>query len=479
MTRCGIGILMKKLTRNNKKCVGYIALVFFWIGMLVPAQVRGITIQEEEELSREFMKVVFQQYEVLKDPVIDDYVNEIGNKILSKLPPQPFKYHFYVVKEDVYNAFATPAGHIFVNSGLFAAMENEEELAGILSHEISHVSARHISQKIERSKKAQVATLAGIVAGALLGVGGAGTAANAVTMGSMAAGQSIMLAYSREDEIQADQMGLEILKKAGYSGSGLLTMLEKIRAKDWFGSNIPTYLKTHPASEDRITYIDSWLVRNHNVKSAGDEYKFKRAQAFLVANYGDKETALRLFEQDVQKQPEDAMAHYGYGLVLARSGNREAAAVHIKSALEKNAFDPYILKDLGKIYFFDGHYEKALNIFENSLGIGQNDPESLLFKGRSQLELGRLEAATVSLEDLVRKDPKYTQAYYFLGEVYGKQGRMSEAHYYLGIYYHRKGQVRNAIFHLNRALNGINDSEKRRNIEDRLKVLRKIPQDQQ
>ena len=111
-------------------------------------------------------------------------MNKIGNRILSVLPQQPFNYHFYVIKEDVYNAFATPAGHIFVYTGLLDAMDEEEELAGILGHEIAHVYCRHISQKIERSKKIGIATLAGIAAGILLGVGGAGEAANAVTMGS-------------------------------------------------------------------------------------------------------------------------------------------------------------------------------------------------------------------------------------------------------------------------------------------------------
>ena len=184
------------------------------------------------------------------------YVNNIGKRILSALPQQPFKYRFYVIDEDVYNAFATPAGHIFVYTGLLDAMEEEEELAGILGHEIAHVYCRHISQKIERSKKIGVATLAGIAAGILLGVGGAGEAASAVTMGSMAAGQTAELSYSRENEMQADQFGLKFITEAGYSASGLLKILKKIRSKTWFGSDqIPKYLMTHPAVEDRIAFI--------------------------------------------------------------------------------------------------------------------------------------------------------------------------------------------------------------------------------
>ncbi|MGD9277375.1 MAG: M48 family metalloprotease, partial [Desulfobacterales bacterium] len=158
-------------------------------------------------MSREVMKVIMKHYELINDPLIANYINQMGQKIVSALPPQPFNYHFYVIKNDEYNAFATPAGHVFINSGLLEAMENEEELAGILSHEIAHVVCRHISQKIERAQKIGIATLAGVAAGILLGVGGSMAAANALTIGSTAAGQSLELSYSREDEFQADQIG--------------------------------------------------------------------------------------------------------------------------------------------------------------------------------------------------------------------------------------------------------------------------------
>ena len=118
---------------------------------MLPEEGFPITVAQEEELAKEFINVVLQNYKFVKDPLILGYVNKIGQKILSVIPNQPFPYHFYVVQEDVYNAFAGPAGHIFINSGLFEAMESENELAGILAHEIAHVVSRHISQKIEKN----------------------------------------------------------------------------------------------------------------------------------------------------------------------------------------------------------------------------------------------------------------------------------------------------------------------------------------
>ncbi|MEJ2658446.1 MAG: M48 family metallopeptidase, partial [Desulfobacterales bacterium] len=209
-----------------KKYILRCTVFFFICGIIFPRITFGITIKQEEDLSREFMKLIMAHYEIIKDPLIVNYVNDVGQKLVLTLPPQPFAYHFYVIKEDSYNAFATPAGHIFIYSGLLEAMDSEEELACILAHEISHVVCRHISQKIERSEKVNIATLAGVVAGVLLGTGGAAAAANAVTLGSVAAGQAYALAYSREDERQADQIGLKILRKAGYNGIGLVTTLK-------------------------------------------------------------------------------------------------------------------------------------------------------------------------------------------------------------------------------------------------------------
>ena len=168
---------------SNKKFIVIGIMVFVTLVSLISPAVFSITIKEEEEMSRQILAMIYKHFEVVEDPVIVPYVNEVGNRILASLPQQPFKYQFHVIKADIYNAFATPGGHIFVYTGLLNAMDTEEELAGIMGHEIAHVYCRHISQKIERSKKISMATLAGVAAGVLMGIGGAGEAAGAVTMG--------------------------------------------------------------------------------------------------------------------------------------------------------------------------------------------------------------------------------------------------------------------------------------------------------
>ncbi len=425
----------------------------------IPQVAECISVKEEEELSKEFMKVVFKKFKLIKAPVILNYVNEVGQKIVSVYPSQPFKYRFYAIKEDSYNAFASPAGHIFINSGLIEAMESEEELAGVISHEIAHVHLRHISQKIELSKKIGIATLAGMVAGVLLGSG-------EVALGTAAAGQTAALAYSRDDEAEADQVGLEYLNRAGYSSKGLLLVLKKMRDKQWISSNqIPTYLQTHPASESRMANIDRWLTMHENVDTDIDPYPFKRTHTSLVANYGDEKTPLKQFKTEVENHPEDPLAHYGYGLILARTGNYTDAIDQLRTALEKNAFEQYFIRDLGRVYFLDGRYPEALNILQSYKSVAPNHPTRLFYLGRTQMKMGLLKDAADAFEKLISLYPDHAQAYYFLGETYGKLERLNYAHYYLGIYYKMILDYKNAAFHLEKALKTMDDPEKRVKIE--------------
>ncbi|MEZ4526187.1 MAG: M48 family metalloprotease [Desulfobacterales bacterium] len=463
---------MKSLQKTTAVCLTMLVLgnLFF------PPPGAAITIREEEKLGYEFMKTVRAHFRFIEDPMIAAYVEKIGKKILSVMPDQPFPYNFYVIRQDVYNAFAGPAGNVFVNSGLMTAMDTEDELAAILAHEIIHVSARHISQKIERTSKITLASLAGIVAGIFLGIGGAGEAAQAVTMSSMAAGQTASLSYSRQDEMQADQIGIQYLTAAGYSGEGMLTILKKIRDTDWYGTEqAPSYIMTHPAVGDRIAYLGSWMEshRKELKKPGADNQEFRQVRTRLTAAYGDKDEALRKMKAELAKYPDDPFVCHGYGIALARNDNPKEGAVHVRRALQKRPFDAVMLKDLGEISFMDGQYENAMQALSGSIGIDPEDYECLFLLGRSAIELGQYREAISFLEKTLEKKPEDSQTIYYLGEAWGKQGNMAEAHYYLGKYYRNKRDFRNAIFHFRQVLKLSDDSARKADVEKMLSFLRK------
>lgn len=443
---------------------------------------RAMSIREEQQLADEFIRIVKRHFEIVDDPMIVDTVERIGRKILSQLPPQPFAYRFHVIKEDVYNAFAMPAGYIFINSGLLLAMDTEDELAGILAHEIGHVVARHISQRIARSRKIDLATMAGVVAGIFLGAAGGGAgAAQALAIGSAAAGQTLTLAYSREDESEADQLGLQYLTRAGYCPSGLLDVLKKIRSRQWFGSQqVPTYMMTHPAVEERIAHIDTWMaIQGATLPSQqsidGATTRFRLMQYRLRALYSDPRAAADFFQTALERSPEDPHLMHARALLMARTGSRTEAIALLQRALSRDAMNPLILADLGRLYFLEGRLEDANGVLRGAASLPDANPESWFYLGRTQTALGDYPGAVASFENLLKRQPDYAPAYYFLGEAYGKWERHPESHFYLGLHHFNRGEDRTAHFHLTRARRDLKDDEKRDTIERKLEIIGKLP----
>ncbi len=456
--------------------IGWLCILLAFVVLTRAIPAAAVTMAEEEKLSKEFMREVTQKLTLIEDPALLNYLSSMGKQITQVLPPNPYQFRFYLVKDSVYNAFAGPGGVIFINSGLWAAMDNPNELAGILAHEITHVISRHISDRIDRSKQIGLTTLAGLLAAVAVGAAGEGEAASAMIVGSMAAGQSMALAYSREDEMQADQLGLKILTKAGFHPSGLVSVMKKIRQQQWVDTDqVPTYLRTHPASEERIVYISAWLERQADLPtplSPEALTDFNWMHVRLQALYGDKSRMRTFFADAVRKRPADPLAHYGYGLVLTRFDQFEEAAASLKKALARRVFDPQLRIDLGKVYFLGGLFSKALNILTEATTTDPANPEGLYYLGRTYLSLDKPAEAIVPFEDLLKSNPHYRDSMYFAGQAYGQQGHMEEAYYYLGRYNYDLGKTSSALVQLKKALSLTKKSERRSEIEALLKELR-------
>ena len=187
--------------------------------------------------------------------------------------------------------------------------------------------------------------------------------------------------------------------------------------------------------------------------------------------YSDDKTALGNFKQMSTKHPANSLLHYGYGLALARNNRKEAIRLFQK-ALEAGGVDPYVMKDLGRLYFLEGDYSQALNMLSEAHQLDADNPDVNFHMGLVYMDLGEMEKAIKYFERTVLKYPEYDQAVYSLGQAYGKLGQLGNAHYYLGIFYHQKGQLKNAVFHLNRARMKIDDPGKIRKIEKMLEPAR-------
>ncbi len=394
---------------------------------------------------------------VLHVPVIDDYVNRVGQRLLATLPPQPFDFHFHVIKEETYNAFAGPGGYIFIYSGLLADMDSESELAGILGHEIGHVVCRHIAKRIELGKKLGAVTIAGILAGILLGVAGAPTTGGAMVIGSGAAGQSAALAYSRADEQQADRMGFKEVTAAGYDPEGMVDVLKMIRSREWFGpSQVPTYLETHPAIEDRINWLSEWIQQDreagHKAPVVRNEDDFNLIRTRVYALTKDVDAAKSYFQNALSAGGPQPMAHYGMGLVLCRMGYYREAVAQFRLALAAHPKDSRLLGDLGRALYMSGDVAHALGVLRQAVADGPDDPLAHFYYGRALAMNNDLAPALGQLQRSVDLYPDNPDAHYQLAEVLGTLGQMAAAHYQLAYRFYLDLKPRVARFHLEQAL---------------------------
>ncbi|HUT52885.1 MAG TPA: M48 family metallopeptidase [bacterium] len=215
-----------------------------------------ISIEQErtlgDQLNTEVDAELAAQGMTLNNAEVNNYLNRLGQKLVGNAPEVDFEYTFTGVKTDEVNAFAIPGGHVFVNTGLIAEAENEAELAGVMAHEIGHVVARHGS---ERLSTIQAASLVGNII-----VGGqqqsnqmlANLAVQIVTSGGM-------LAYSRHDESEADQIGAKILYDAGYDPWAMVTFFKKLHDKTGDMTKFDVFLSTHPDPADRRNATRSYI----------------------------------------------------------------------------------------------------------------------------------------------------------------------------------------------------------------------------
>jgi len=204
-----------------------------------------ISIEEEWQLGQQLSQDVARQVRFNNDPAVNDYVRSLGQRIVAQTP-DPFNrlpWEFHVVDDPSMNAFAIPGGHVYVNTGLIAAAENASQLAGVMAHEISHVTARHTTEQISRQYGLSV--LAGLVLGKDPGALSQ-IAAQIIAGGALAR-------FGREAEREADELGILAMYRAGYDPRGMAAMFRVLLAQQRSQpSRVEQFFSTHPTTEERI-----------------------------------------------------------------------------------------------------------------------------------------------------------------------------------------------------------------------------------
>lgn len=291
---------------------------------------------QERPLGDAFMREIRRTRPLVQDPLINDYLQSMGNRLVAASPASRRTFHFFIMRNPSINAVAGPAGHIGVNSGLILATHSESELAAVLAHEIAHISQNHLSRRIQEAKKLNLMSVGGALAAALLGgITGSDVASGAlVTM--MGASAHHILEFSRSHEREADRIGMKILYTANFDPQGMPKFFAQMQKLSFNSTTqVPEFLRTHPNTDyriaDSLNRADVYPARE--VPSSLNYYLMRERLRVNTSIAGHQIVNYYVNLLKTRKYANKAAIEYGYSLALLKSQQLSAAKQQIKILL--------------------------------------------------------------------------------------------------------------------------------------------------
>ncbi len=376
----------------------------------------------ERRIGEVIVRQMTSQGEVIEDWEIRDYFARLAAPLVATDPAQGFVFDFLPIRDMAINAFALPGGYIGLNAGLLLAAQSESEVASVLAHEIGHVTQRHMSRMVSKSKQVSVTAIAGLILAALAAASNPQAAAGVALFGDSLA-QDQMLAFSRDAEREADRVGFDMLGQAGFEVGGMLQFFMRLQqAYKLADVGLPVYVRSHPLTSERISDVQSRLMLLH-YKQRVDSVDFALVRAKLRAlvpkadnvmrsnpsllSDEHKRSTLAYFNRQVGDKDMAQRVDSWYGLALAKRQMEDYPGARLALAqARKRLPSGHAMLDAEAIQLESsaGQYAQALTLAEAALkqypaqrhfvhlkakALVKSDPESAVNFLDDQLKLYR------------------------------------------------------------------------------------------
>jgi predicted Zn-dependent protease len=255
--------------------LGSVALLLFTATV---SAIQLVSVADEIAIGRQAQVEVKRETPMLADRVVQAYVMRLGRALAAQARGERYPYSFSIANYREINAFALPGGPVWVNRGAIEAARTEAQLAGVVAHEIAHISQRHAAAQLSN---AMVTNLGLSLLGALLGnAGGASTASIAAKYVASGA----FLKFSRDDEREADRVGVAIMRRAGWDPHGMIELMQTIREQERRDpSSVEVFFSNHPSPKDRIDLLAHVVPKARAGKRDSAEYQTIRARLKTLA----------------------------------------------------------------------------------------------------------------------------------------------------------------------------------------------------
>jgi predicted Zn-dependent protease len=417
-----------------------------------------VSTDQEYQIGRMVVRGLESAGRILEDPLVKDYIEEVGHKLVVHAHDGEHRFNFFVVKDSTINAFALPGGFVGVNAGLILKTENESELAGVMAHEVAHVTQRHVVRRAQADQKSSMVSTAALIAGLLIAAttGASPDITQAIIMASQGYSAQQQINHTRANEYEADRVGIGFLAAAGFNAQSMADFFGTMsRMSGNGGSSMPEYLRTHPMESSRIAEAANRAALfppAHQVDSEG--YLLMR-ERIRVLTADSPEEALRYYQDYTRERSGSHPVHIRYGQALAMMGrNQLPDALGIFQGLLKDRPES-IAFHLGYAQALEasGQTSEALRVYENAERLFPRNVPVTVAYAKALMSAGNPALAHKILLDLLNNIPPTLDQARLIATAASAQGDMANAHYYMSEYHIINGELPMAMEQLRLALN--------------------------
>lgn len=414
----------------------------------------ALTIEKEKEYGWAFLLMANQALPIIHDPVLKQYIDGLGQNIVAHADSVKLPFSFFLIEDKEINAAAFLGGNVKIHTGLFLYANNESELAGVVAHEVAHITQRHLARMLEQQSFSNPATLAALAGSILLALVSPAAGMAALST-SMAVSMQSQINYTRLHEYEADRIGITTLYEAGYDPYGMANFFGKLAEKYKYASMPPQMLSTHPLPETRLAEarLRAGQLPTKNIKSNLD-YQLSKARITVRYNNMSGEIAIDYYKSQLKNNKYQLKEAAEYGLALAYFKNKNYKEAH-------NLVTKLITTQPRNLFYIDFITDTLLALKQPEKAIQLLTPYQQQAPENSVLTLNlvialqtmkKYQQAEKLLELFIRTHPKHILAHQLAIDLYKLMKNRAKEHALKAQYLALQGRFREASQEMGSAL---------------------------
>jgi len=438
----------------------------------------SLTIEKELRIGQAYRMMMRSQLPIITDPLIDQYINDIGLSLVANANDVKTPFEFFVVENKVINAFAFFGGHVGIHSGLILLADNESELAAVLGHEITHITQRHLARSIEARSKTSPATLATLIGSIALVLAGAGEAGIAGIQASLAVSQQLAINYTRKNEREADRIGIELTARSDFNPRSAADFFTKMASQYRYSTKLPPMLLSHPVTELRIAEARVRAEKYPNIIHPV-KLSFLLTKARIMVRFNDSSNdtirhTLNVAFDNPEINHQKALS-YGKALLALKEKNYEQAQLLLEPLISNNQNNLYYIDTQTDILLAQDNVKEAISMLSKYNSLMKNNPVVTLNYASALIKDKQYDTAIQSLNRFLEYNPNNAPAWSMLLNANRLANHPVERHVAKAEQYALYGNFKGALKELYKAHNRIdNDAIAKAKVQSRIKQIRVI-----